>query len=147
VTVKFVISIVLLVGGVGFLAIGGLQSSKSYYVTVDEMYAKADRLAGHKLKVAGVVSENSIERPGGVLHFRLERNGKELPVTYVGKAPVSDMFDAGVEAVVSGYYRAPNFEAEEIQAKCASKYEAKFEGEGAKSKEATDAPAGAQAAL
>ena len=142
---KFLFSIVLLVGSVGFLAIGGLQSSKSYYVTVDEMFAKADRLAGHKMKVAGVVSDESIERTEGVLSFRLERNGMELPVKYVGTDPVPDMFESGVEAVVSGYYRAPVFEAEEIQAKCASKYEVELGGEAPA--DATDAPAETQASL
>ncbi|MBE7558010.1 cytochrome c maturation protein CcmE [bacterium] len=123
---KFVVTILLLVGGVGYLAVGGFQSAKSYYVTVDEMYAKLDRLAGQKMKVAGVVSENSIAREDGKLKFSLERNGKVLPVEYVGSDPVPDMFNAGVEAVVAGFYRDPVFEADHIQAKCASKYEAEY---------------------
>ncbi len=123
---KFVVTILLLLGGVGYLAVGGFQSAKSYYVTVDEMYAKLDRLDGQKMKVAGVVSEGSIKHENGRLQFTLERNGKQLDVDYVGDEPVPDMFNSGVEAVVAGYYKPPVFQADHIQAKCASKYEAEY---------------------
>lgn len=127
---KFIATIVLLLGGVGYLAVGGFHTAKSYYVTVDEMYAKLDRLAGEKLKVAGVVVEGTVRHEDGRLCFTVERNGKELPVEYVGRDPVPDGFGAGVETVVTGFYREPVFSAEHIQAKCASKYEAEYSGEG-----------------
>jgi len=48
-----------------------------------------------------------------------------LPVSYVGGDPLPDTFKDGAQALVEGHL-APDghFVAEQVQAKCASKYEA-----------------------
>ena len=55
----------------------------------------------------------------------LEEQGKKLPVSYVGRDPLPDTFKDGAQALVEGRVTPDgHFEAEQIQAKCASKYEA-----------------------
>ena len=57
--------------------------------------------------------------------FVLEEEGRGLDVSYVGRDPLPDTFKDGAQALVEGH-RTPDgrFVAEQVQAKCASKYEA-----------------------
>jgi cytochrome c-type biogenesis protein CcmE len=82
---------------------------------------------GKRLRVAGIVKPGTIQRQGRDLHFQLSQQDLELAVAYTGSAPVPDTFKDGAEAVVEGQQRPDGtFEADHIQAKCASKYEAKY---------------------
>jgi cytochrome c-type biogenesis protein CcmE len=57
--------------------------------------------------------------------FVLTEQGKDLAVSYVGRDPLPDTFKDGAQALVEGKLRPDNrFVAEQVQAKCASKYEA-----------------------
>ena len=70
------------------------------------------------------IFEIGLSRDGRV-DFYLEEQGKAMPVSYVGRDPLPDTFKDGAQALVEGRMRPDgSFEAEQIQAKCASKYEA-----------------------
>jgi cytochrome c-type biogenesis protein CcmE len=57
--------------------------------------------------------------------FVLDGEGKQLPVSYVGSDPLPDTFIDKSQALVEGSLdRNGHFVAEQVQAKCASKYEA-----------------------
>jgi cytochrome c-type biogenesis protein CcmE len=57
--------------------------------------------------------------------FVLTEQGRDLAVSYVGRDPLPDTFKDGAQALVEGKLRPDNrFVAEQVQAKCASKYEA-----------------------
>ena len=59
------------------------------------------------------------------MDFVLEEQGKAVPVSYVGRDPLPDTFKDGAQALVEGRMKSDgHFEAEQVQAKCASKYEA-----------------------
>ena len=54
----------------------------------------------------------------------LKEEGKSLPVSYVGADPLPDTFKDGAQALVEGHAMPDGrFVAEQVQAKCASKYE------------------------
>ncbi len=127
---KFIIGAAVIVGAVVWLAFTGFNQSKSYYKTVDELMAMKQsdpaEVYNLRLKVAGQVVKGSIDRHGRSLQFKIEQKGVEVPVNYVGDETLPDTFVDGVQAVVEGKY-APSgvFQADKIQAKCASKYQAK----------------------
>ena len=55
----------------------------------------------------------------------LTEQGRDLRVSYVGRDPLPDTFKDSAQALVEGKMMSDNrFEAEQVQAKCASKYEA-----------------------
>lgn len=120
---KFGIGLGLILMTLGWLAYSGIQESKTYYVTVSELQAKPD--AYHKrYRVAGNVAAGSVHREAGRVEFRLEQDGKVLPVLYTGKDPVPDTLQDGAQAMADGrYHQDGTFQAETVQAKCASKYE------------------------
>ena len=59
------------------------------------------------------------------MNFVLLGEGKTLPVSYVGSDPLPDTFIDKSQALVEGSLASDgSFVAEQVQAKCASKYEA-----------------------
>ena len=124
---RFAAGITVVVAAVAFFAISGFQEGKAYYRTLEELEAMGPTVTGQRLRVAGIVADSSVVRRGAVVTFILEQETRRLAVRYVGSQPIPDTFKDGVEAVVEGK-RGPDgtFEADRIQAKCASKYEARY---------------------
>jgi cytochrome c-type biogenesis protein CcmE len=121
--ITFGVSIILAV--LIFFGVSGFQEGKAYYKTLKELEVMGAAAAGKRLKVAGRVAAGSIKGSGRFMTFTLEQNETTLPVRYTGSSPVPDTFKDGTEAVVEGRYLPEGvFEADKIQAKCASKYEA-----------------------
>lgn len=124
---KFIIGSALIVVAIIWLGASGFQEGKAYYKTADELAQMGDEAIGKRIKVAGDVVQGSIEHEGRDLSFQIESEGVVIPIRYVGSAPIPDTFGDATQAVVEGTY-TPNgvFEANTIQAKCASKYEADY---------------------
>ena len=121
---KFVIGSVVIILTLAFLGYSGFQESKSYYLTVTELYAEKDTSYEKRLKVAGDVVPKSIVRDGKTIKFVISQEGNTLPVVYVGTDAPPDTFVDRAQAVVEGKYgRDGVFTANHMQAKCASKYE------------------------
>jgi cytochrome c-type biogenesis protein CcmE len=114
-----------------YFAFVGYNEGKAYYKTIDEVMAMGDDAQGKRLRVAGVVQPGSVTRDGRELTFNITQvtddASRSLAIAYVGSDPVPDTFKDGADAIVEGR-RLPDgtFEADHIQAKCASKYEAKY---------------------
>jgi cytochrome c-type biogenesis protein CcmE len=122
---KFIVGAAIIVSAIVWLAFSGFNESKAYYKTVDELMAMKDP-HNVRLKVAGDVVKGSIDRQGRHLAFKIQQKGVIVPVNYVGDETLPDTFVDGVQAVVEGKYDPSGvFQADKIQAKCASKYEAK----------------------
>lgn len=135
---QFGIGVTVILAAVAYFAISGFQEGKSYYSTIDELQAMGSRADGKRLRVAGVVKPGTVTRTGRALTFQLAQESQTLDVRYTGSAPVPDTFKDGAEAIVEGERRADgSFEADHIQAKCASKYEAKY---GSDAKHPADVP-------
>jgi len=125
---KFGVGIGIILAVVAWEAISGFQQSKTYYVTVNEL--AGGRMARERVRLGGIVAPGSIERRGGQVTFRLAQDADSVPVVYVGTDTLPDTFVGGAQAIVEGEYTAQGeFRAQRIQAKCASKYQAKPQGQ------------------
>ncbi len=131
---KVLAGIVLIVGTVAWLAISGIQESKTYYVTIAELQRMGEQAYARRLRVAGDVAEGSIHRDGSRVFFTLVQQEKDqparsIPVVYVGTDPLPDTFRDHAQALADGSFgRDGVFLARKIQAKCASKYEVQKPG-------------------
>ena len=122
--------IALILATVAWLAISGIQESKTYYVTVAELQAMGEDAYAKRLRVGGDVAVGSIQRNGSRVAFTLVQENKTLPIVYVGTDPLPDTFRDRAQALADGNYgRDGVFVAKKIQAKCASKYEAERKAE------------------
>ncbi len=123
---KFAALIVVIVGTLVWLAVGGVSESKTYYKTIQELGQMGDSAQGKRLRVAGDVTSGSIVRNGREVEFQLQQENKRLKVVYDGTDPLPDTFRDGAQALADGRMGQDGvFRASKIQAKCASKYEAK----------------------
>lgn len=122
---KFIVGSLIIAGVVVWLGVSGVQESKTYYVTLPELRALAQEAFEKRLRVAGDVVPGSIRRQGREVHFQLHQGEERLNVVYVGSEPLPDTFQDNAQAIVTGRLdRDDLFRAQQVQAKCASKYEA-----------------------
>jgi cytochrome c-type biogenesis protein CcmE len=124
---RIIFGVVVVLAAIVYFAYAGFQEGKAYYKTIEELQDMGARAYGKHIKVAGIVTEGSIERHGTDLTFKLQQDELSLDVRYIGTSPVPDTFEDGAEAICDGEYAQDGkFEATAIQAKCASKYEAEY---------------------
>lgn len=124
--VKFGAVVVVVIGVLAWLAMGGINESKTYYKTISELSAMGDQAHSKRIRVGGDVEQGSIVRNGGQVSFVLHQDALKLKVVYNGIDPLPDTFKDGAQALADGKLGPDGvFQANKIQAKCASKYEAK----------------------
>ena len=107
------------------LAYVGFTQSKTYYHTISELGTLHGAALHQRMRVSGNVRAGSIEHVAGRVEFVLEEQGRTLAISYTGRDPLPDTFKDGAQALVEGRLTPDGrFNAEQVQAKCASKYEA-----------------------
>jgi cytochrome c-type biogenesis protein CcmE len=124
---KFAALIVVVIGTLVWMATAGMNETKTYYKTISELSEMKDQAYGKRLRVGGDVAAGSIQRVGNQVQFTLIQEGNtSLKVAYTGTDPLPDTFKDGAQALADGKLDKDGvFRASKIQAKCASKYEAK----------------------
>jgi cytochrome c-type biogenesis protein CcmE len=124
--VKFGILMVLIVGSLVWLAVGGIKDTKAYYKTIPEVHKMGPAAQAQRLRVGGNVAPGSIIKNGTHVSFVLQQGAERLNVVYAGTDPLPDTFRDNAQALADGRLGANGvFQANKIEAKCASKYEAK----------------------
>lgn len=120
---KILVASIVIIAAVLYLAISGARDSKSYYCTIGELQNMGKKAYSRNIRVAGNVKPGSIQRVGTHANFILLELGKELPVKYDGSEPPPDTFKDDAQALAMGHLgRDGVFQANQLQAKCASKY-------------------------
>jgi len=123
---KFAVLIAVVVGTLAWLATTGMNETKTYYKTISELGQMGNGAYGKRLRVGGDVESGSIQRVGSQVQFVLVQDKMRLKVAYTGTDPLPDTFRDGAQALADGKLDKDGvFKAKQIQAKCASKYEAK----------------------
>jgi cytochrome c-type biogenesis protein CcmE len=122
---KFGVGVGIIVVTLSALAWMGARESQTYYHTVAELSTLDAAALRQRIRVGGDVEAGSIKRLAGRVDFVIKAEGQTLPVSYVGTDPLPDTFKDGAQCLVEGRAMPDGrFVAEQVQAKCASKYEA-----------------------
>src|SRR5258706_1055539 len=100
--VKFGILILAILGTLGWLAVGGISETKTYYKTVAELTQLGDQATQKRLRVGGDIAPNSIQRNGADLTLTLAQDALRLKVVYSGIDPLPDTFRDGAQALADG---------------------------------------------
>lgn len=120
---RFGIAIVVIVVSLGYLAWTGVRDTHEYYVTIKELRGMNESRYAKRLRVAGNVVPGTIKRHGTQVEFSLKENDMVLPVVYSGSEALPDTFKDDAQALAFGRFgRDGVFRANQVQAKCASKY-------------------------
>lgn len=126
--VKTIIGVILIGGGMTYFVFHAMQTSWSYYYSVDDFSADSPAVKNQSIKIAGRVKQGSIVRDlqKVSLNFTLTGSKTELPVQYKGTVP--DNFSEDREVVVEGRLDTTGmFQADMLMTKCESKYKAKVD--------------------
>ncbi len=128
---KFGLPIAAILGTLGWLAFSSTKETAGYFKTIPEVKQMGDQARVKHLRVNGYVKEGSITHEGSATTFLLVENegtkdvGDSMKVVYNGDDPLPDTFKEHAQALADGKLGADGvFHANQIQAKCASKYEA-----------------------
>ena len=100
-----VVSIVLVAGSLGYLALGNFGENLVYFVTPSEVRAFSQEYYQKKVRVGGMVVKDSVKtQPDPVgLTFQLTDGSATIPVIFQGIPP--DLFKEGQGAVVEGHWK------------------------------------------
>ncbi len=146
---KFIIGGVLILAAVVYLIVSSTQASAEYFMTIDELKAQGQSVAGKSLRISGAVvgdtiqydpqtltltfdvanvpgDNNTIDAQGGlaaVLHAAvIDPNRSRIKVTYTGPKP--DLLKNEAQAIMTGQVGADGvFHADELLLKCPTKYQ------------------------
>jgi cytochrome c-type biogenesis protein CcmE len=146
---KFLLGGLLIIAAVVYLIVTSTQASAQYFLTIDELNAKATSLTGQGVRVSGAVlgdtiqydpdalsltftvahipgDNDEIEAQGGlaqVLHeATLDKGRAQLKVVYKGVKP--DLLKNEAQAIMTGKIGDDGlFYADELLLKCPTKYE------------------------
>lgn len=100
------IATILVVGGALLaLVVGSFSDSLVYFLTPTELQARAQQMAGQKVRLGGMVKQGSLVKEPGTLKMRfLVTDGEgELPVVFEGVAP--DLFREGQGVIAEGVWQ------------------------------------------
>ncbi len=123
---KFAALIVIVVGTLAWLAASGMSGNQTYYKSIAELGTMGTQAFNKRVRVGGDIAGGSIHKAGHAVLFTLTQNNLKLNVAYTGSDPLPDTFKDGAQALADGKLGPDGvFQAGKIQAKCASKYEAK----------------------
>lgn len=118
-----VFSIAVVIGGVGYLALGNFGKNLVYFFTPSEVIAFSQDQYGKKVRVGGMVVQGSLKVIPNTLkmNFELTDGAATIPVEFSGTPP--DLFKEGQGAVVEGYWdAAKQFHSNLIMAKHSEDY-------------------------
>jgi cytochrome c-type biogenesis protein CcmE len=147
--IKFILGGLLIVAAVVYLIASSTQAAAQYYLTIDELVAKAETVGDRDIRISGAVDgetinydaqtltlqftvvnvpadTDEIEAAGGlaeVLHEALQdEDAARLDVQYEG--PMPDLLRHEAQAIVTGRMGEDGvFYADELLLKCPTRYE------------------------
>ena len=126
-----VAALLVMGGGILALVLTSFKQSAVYSKGVDELIAEKERIAGRNVRVTGNLVKGTLTRRDEPCEYRfsVSKNEKSLDVRYA-QCVVPDTFrdvpGMDVEVTAEGKLTSEgHFEANQIMAKCPSKYEMK----------------------
>jgi cytochrome c-type biogenesis protein CcmE len=93
----------VVVVGVGFVVLRGLENATVYFRTADEALAQRDELGSRRFRIEGEVQPGiEVDEVTGDRHFTIEANGAEVEVEYEGEPPA--LCRPGMPVVLEGHF-------------------------------------------
>jgi cytochrome c-type biogenesis protein CcmE len=124
-SIGLILTLLVLLGGFGYLVYGGIDENLVYFLTPSELMAKGESAQGKPVRLGGMVVPGSVQWDADAieLKFRMTDNKTHLDV-HSEKAP-PQMFREGQGVVVEGKLnRAGVFESTSLMVKHSNEYKA-----------------------
>jgi cytochrome c-type biogenesis protein CcmE len=112
------IGLVIVAGGV--IVTQFLTSAIDYYCNVDEVGSREGCEGDRRIRVQGIVLENSVKKTDGATTFTLVFNEKEIDIAYEGDP--GGIFQECIPVVAHGRMVEGAFESDRIEVKHSNQY-------------------------
>lgn len=121
---KFVLGGIVIALAITALIVNGVRSGGNYYVTLDEMAARAPQVVGDGVRIKATVDKDSVEYDTRNIELTfdlIDDQGNRLPIVYSDVMP--DLFMKSTSVIVEGRLAQNGvFNANLILVQCPSKY-------------------------
>jgi cytochrome c-type biogenesis protein CcmE len=104
--------LLLVVIGVGFIALQFLNNATLYYRNADEAVADKVSLGTKRFRVQGMVQPGVAQVGAGEVDFTIAFNGVSVSVHHQGDPP--DLFKPGIPVVLEGHWQGDFFASDRI---------------------------------
>jgi cytochrome c-type biogenesis protein CcmE len=128
VRLSFVIAGLAIAGAIAYLVFVNTGATAENYLTIAQVTA-CTSCSARDVRVAGTVANQPITHDASqTAHFTINDGAHTMPVVYGGTLP--DTLRAGTQVVVEGRLVSGVFRADNVLAKCPSKFQAATPGAG-----------------
>lgn len=124
-SIGLILTLVIVLGGFGYLIYGGLDDNLVYFLTPSELMAKGDSAHGKPVRLGGMVVPGSVKWDAKAIDLRFTlSDNKGTILVHSQKAP-PQMFREGQGVVVEGRLaRSGVFESTSLMVKHSNEYKA-----------------------
>lgn len=124
-SIGLIATLLVVLGGFGYLVWGGLGDNLVYFLTPSELLAKGDSALGKPVRLGGMVVPGTVKWDARTIDLRFTMtDNKKTVVVHSQKAP-PQMFREGQGVVVEGRMnRAGVFESTSLMVKHSNEYKA-----------------------
>ncbi|OQY48302.1 MAG: hypothetical protein B6242_02785 [Anaerolineaceae bacterium 4572_78] len=122
--IKFIVGGVLIIVAIAYLIFASIQSTSTFFFTVDEFFEHQTEVIGQPVRVSGPVDIASVDYNSKdlILKFDIVGESQErLPVIFNGPKP--DQMSEGALAIIEGTFDGNILNAHKLMLQCPSKYE------------------------
>lgn len=119
-----IVVLVLVLGGVGFVAAQALTTATTFFYNADEAVAQQSELGTTRFRLQGTVEPGTIQTTEAGVDFVVTFNGAEVPVSHVGDPP--ELFKDAEPVVLEGHWdrNGDRFQSDRMLIKHDANYEA-----------------------
>jgi cytochrome c-type biogenesis protein CcmE len=120
-----IVVLVLVLGGVGYVAAQALTTATTFFYNADEAVAKQSELGTSRFRLQGTVEPGTIEQTEAGVDFVVTFNGAEVSVSHVGDPP--ELFKDAEPVVLEGHWDSAGdrFQSDRMLIKHDANYTAK----------------------
>ncbi|MGZ4709132.1 MAG: cytochrome c maturation protein CcmE [Acidimicrobiales bacterium] len=120
-----IVVLVLVLGGVGFVAAQALTTATTFFYNADEAVANQAKLGTSRFRLQGTVEPGTIQRTEAGVDFVVTFNGAQVPVSHVGDPP--ELFKDAEPVVLEGHWDSAGvrFQSDRMLIKHDANYTAK----------------------
>jgi len=97
-----IVMLVLVLGGVGFVAAQALTTATTFFYNADEAVAKQPELGTSRFRLQGTVEPGTIQQTESGVDFVVTFNGAQVAVSHVGDPP--ELFKDAEPVVLEGHW-------------------------------------------
>jgi cytochrome c-type biogenesis protein CcmE len=129
-SVGLILTLVIVLGGFGYLVWGGLDDNLVYFLTPTELMAKGDSASGKPVRLGGMVKAGTVKWDAEKLDLQFVMNDTEGEIRVQSRKAPPQMFREGQGVIVEGRLgRDGVFQATSLMVKHSNEYKAPHDAE------------------